>query len=195
MYQPTLSTAKILTAGAIIAGLLAIASVLAFGGAHQTARASGQSIVCLGDNVVGSITPNLLFANTCSPRATTTPQYLGNGITGATTTVGVYNTSNTSSLSLNIDVVASSTTSVILTLVQFSNDGINWYRAATNSTTAGLTTVSQQLYQFTPGTTSTTTINLSIGSIGSKYTRILMSGNVASSSVSVQGIGSQLIPN
>lgn len=157
-----LRTALIGLAAAVIALL-----VLDFTYHAGTAHAGGQSIGCV-DMTFGAT--GTTTTNGCSSTGSTTPLSL---TTGMATTTMVVPTANAATVSLNLDVVPVSASSVYLFTVAYSNNGTDWYSEDGNSTSGAVTThtATPVIHTWTPGTSATTTRSINIQTHASKFTQ------------------------
>lgn len=185
---------RILLAIAVLAFVLALA-IIAFGTGSK-ADAAGQAIQCT-DSTLQLPSSSTGYNRGCAAAATTSPIYLGNGITGATSTILQAYVGHTTFADVNLDAVASSSASIILFTIWYSNDNSNWYQqsVATTSFTTGITTVQPNLNMWTPGVTTSKLLNLHLSNIGANYVRVQAGGTTASSSVYAQLIQSNPTTN
>lgn len=175
-----------ITAGVALLAIVALALVL-FGGVSRSVQAGGSQTLGCFDTV----------SNTCGNNGTTTPTYFGVGGTQTATTSVTAFTLNATSLDIDLWAVASSSSSVIQFSVQYSDNGIDWYSQDTSSVSSSLTThaTAPMLHAWTPGTTATTSRNLTITPIASRYVKIGFQAQVASTSLYARIIPRNLIPN
>lgn len=90
-------------------------------------------------------------------------------------------------VSLYIEGVASSTSTVFVITPQFSNNNIDWYNygvATTTVSTAGVSPIAVPVsYQWTPGTTATSTTVILLPAVPAQHERVQFSASNASGAI------------
>lgn len=155
-----------------LAGLaaLAIVAVLVIVGIYHTPQPANTSTQVGGGFVHG-------FCDTNGNSGTTTPltyQYSA----AATTTLPCF-TDSADQIDVQLYMVASTSGSAATMQIQYSNDNVTWYGQETPTAVPVVGTgyvalaTTTDTYYFTPGTTATSTMDLKIPAVNSKYTRVL----------------------
>lgn len=142
----------------------------------EVARAGGYSIACT------DLTRPGLVNNGCVTNGTTTPTFL---TAAAATTTFTALIPQANSVSLNLQVAASSTSSVITFRESFSYNGIDWYQEDL-PTTSGAVTTHPALgitHTWTPGTVATTSRSLNLQTHAAKYVQIGFQATGANASI------------
>lgn len=171
----------------IIGITLVVALLIASAGYLITARANGGTFALNLFNLNGS--------NNAS--ATTTRSTLHSGLgsvpegtEAASTTLSVY-TERTGDVELNMTVVGSSTTHRIEVSVEFSMNGIDYYRRAcsqTNSAATVVTVGNRCIYSWEPGVAATSSASILVENIAAKYTRFIFGSSRATSTIYAEAV-------
>ncbi len=149
---------------ALVAMALVGIVLFAFARDSRDAHAGGYAITCTDLTGTGTTTNGCVGTGTSTPVQFTT--------TTATTSLMVA-TGNANSVNLDLSAVASSTSSVVQFVVEYSYNGLDWYGEDSSSVSGNITTHSalNVVHTWTPGTTSSTKRSFNIQTHGAKYTR------------------------
>lgn len=117
---------------------------------------------------VQSIASAIIFATGEPHAAAFAPVYLNNA-----TTTAEFNTEGADTLNLELySAAASSTTDTVGILIDFSDNGTNWFSEEISSDSGQTTTHQALTRKWVPGKTASTTISFQLAGINSKYVRI-----------------------
>ena len=123
-------------------------------------------------NAVGTATGTLNGSGVAS----TTPSFLSST---ATSTYATIRTEGASSVDLNLQFTASTTASQLIYLLEFSNDGIDWFQEDIASVSGSVITHNATndtgaftYHAWTPGATGISRKNVTITNVASKYMRV-----------------------
>lgn len=160
----------------------------------STSVAGGQQITCTDLTRNGTAGTGTTTTNGCINNGTTTPVFLTSA--AATTTLTVAS-ANATTISVNLDAIASSTSSVLTWSMQYSYNGVDWYNEDTASTTGSITTHSgvAVVHSWTPGTTVESRRSMNLPTHGAKFTRIGFQATGANASLYAQAILQNSIVN
>ena len=134
---------------------------------------------------IASAQPSSLVLQT-SAIATTTVAYIGNGtatstyqIDGSTFSSGkIANLQPIDSISLFVQIAASSTATTLTITPQYSNNGIDWYNLGsqgTASASGSIAVSTSTAFTWTPGTTATTSMVFVLPSVPTNHERVVYS--------------------
>lgn len=141
-----------------------------------------------------SASPASVVIQTTAP-ATTTVAYLGVGTATSTyqydsavfSSGKIRNMQPVDRIALYVQVAASSTASVISINPQYSNNGVDWYNFGTATSTvssSGITAMTTGTsYQWTPGTTATSSLVILLPDVPSQHQRVQFSASGAAAAL------------
>lgn len=176
-----------------IALLALVLGVAYLGLAHQsvqTAHASGFAIPCY-DSTELFATTSLQYNRACNGLASTSPTYL---TTAASSTVIQNNIAGADTVTINIQAVGSSTSSILNWTYNLSWNGIDWYQETLAAAALGVNTVRQGGNAWTLGT-ATSSISQVINPLGARYIQIVESMSGAAGDAYTQIMPRVVIPN
>lgn len=179
MRRPMLLNMKNLRNKLLIAGFACAALVAAIFGFAQYSSAHPSTVISQTTAV-----------------ATTTVAYISPALGDATyiyqfdnptfSSGKITNVSTVDATSLYLQAAASSSASVITVTPQWSNNNIDWYNLGSTGTASALgiiTTASTTIYSWQVGTTSTTSIVLSLPAVPAFHERVVFATSAGSSSI------------
>lgn len=104
-------------------------------------------------------------------------------VTGATSTYQ-FSSSKATQFDLHLTTIASSTVSELQWFYEYSDDGSNWYSESPNSTSGAVKThgPTKLVNKWVPGLTATSSLNIQVTNLNSKYMRIGFASQTATTS-------------
>jgi len=173
----------------VISGILGVLAILIGYSAFK-----GQGLVGSGGYITDGGGSE---ANFSVSTASTSPVFLSSiGTAGATaTSTSIINVDGIESVDLNLQYVASSTTSQLVWILEFSNNGIDWYNEDVASVAGSIvthnatatSTPALTMHSWTPGAIGNPQVpfmkNTTITPISTKYMRVSFSSWIANGSL------------
>ena len=129
------------------------------------------------------------FDNCSNCMSTTSPAYLT--AAGAATTTVAFKSEGAESFDMNLTVNASTTGTVYLWTTEFSNNNVDWYCEDGKTLTSNILIThgaSCVIHSWTPGRVATTSKNIVVTPVNSKYARTNVGVTAANGSVYSQVI-------